>query len=262
MTHPVEDELSTSLASLVRSAKAVPDSAVQDAQEQLSSRLQSTRSRPGSSGFMPKPRRYAWAFATTLVLAIGGLIALPMLSGSGSAFAAVQERFRHFTTLAMTVTQRFEGQVTQTSQTVIDASGVLRTDVGNQLSVIVDPQRHRVLTLLHEPKLAVLSALPKIASGPDDPLHWLDELRHFKGKAHPLAEPRVIDGRPAQGWILHVQGTTLELWADADGLPLAMRQQGSGLEIDYRFEFDRPIPADQLRSDPPAGYTLTEPDSD
>jgi len=78
-----------------------------------------------------------------------------------------------------------------------------------------------------------------------------------------LPDTRIIDGRTAHGWRLQVSGTTMELWADADGLPLAMRQLGGGgLEIDYRFEFDRPIAPGLLSSDPPVGYAPVAPDEE
>ncbi|MCC7250028.1 MAG: hypothetical protein IT473_15505 [Lysobacter sp.] len=67
----------------------------------------------------------------------------------------------------------------------------------------------------------------------------------------------------AHGWLLKLPGGDMTLWADDDGLPLAMRQQGGGgLEIDYRFEFDRPITPGWLSSDPPAGDTPVAPDED
>ena len=93
-------------------------------------------------------------------------------------------------------------------------------------------------------------------------LSWLDDVRIFKGQATPLLYTLIIDGRTAHGWTLQVGGTTMKLWADADGLPLAMRQLGGGLEIDYRFEFDRPIAPGLLSSDVPAGYAPVVPDAD
>jgi hypothetical protein len=160
------------------------------------------------------------------------------------------------------ITQRYGGQPLQTSRTVVDARGIVRTDVGDQLSVIVDAPHGRVLTLLHEPRQAMIATIPKDKPAADDALSWLDDLRNFKGKATPLSDTRIIDGRTARGWALQAGGTTMELWADANDLPLSMRQQGDGgLEIDYRFEFDQPIPPELLSSDVPAGYTPAVPDT-
>jgi hypothetical protein len=58
----------------------------------------------------------------------------------------VQAHFRHFTTLSMTIAQRLNGQPLQDTRTRIDARGIVRTDVGEQLSVIGDAPRGRVLT--------------------------------------------------------------------------------------------------------------------
>jgi hypothetical protein len=257
MTRSHENELSAKLAAHVRSADAVPEDAIDSAQQALLLRLQSKR-RPARTH-----ARGWWAVAATAVIAAAMMIAGPMLSGGGDAFAAVQARFRHFDTLSMTITQRFGDRATQTAHTIVDARGVVRTDVGEQLSVIVDAPRGRVLTLLHEPRQAMVATIPKNRPATDDALSWLDDLRNFKGHATPLPETRIIDGRTARGWTLQAGGTTMELWADADDLPLAMRQSGGGgLEIDYRFEFDQPIPPGLLSSDPPAGYAPVAPDED
>ena len=258
MTNRFEDELSAELAAQVRSADVQADDAVIDAaQARLLARLQRAH-KPARA-----PARGWWAVAATVMIALAVTIALPMLPGNGDAFAAVQARFRHFETLSMTVVQRMRGEPLQTSRTVVDARGVVRTDVGEQLSVIVDAPRGRLLTLLHAPREAMIASIPKTKAAQDDALPWLDDLRDFKGQATPLPGTRIIDGRTARGWTLELQGMTMTLWADADGLPLAMRQQGgAGLEIDYRFEFDRPIAPELLSSDVPAGYTPVVPDGD
>lgn len=273
MNRRFDQELSGPLAASVRSADAVPDDAVRDAQARLLARVQAAPRRREHGPARAGARAWWMAAAATLAIAVLVVATAPMLPGNGDAFAAVQARFRHFDTLAMTIVQRFDGQPLQTSRTVVDARGVLRTDVGEELSIIVDPVRGRLLTLLHGSREAMLAPLPKAPArdtrgssapaSPGDALSWLDALRTFKGKATPLAETRIIDGHRARGWRLSTQGITMELWADADGLPLAMRQLGGGgLEIDYRFEFDRPIPPGHLRSDPPAGYALVRPDED
>ncbi len=257
MSRHHENELSATLAAHVRSTDAVPDDAIDGAQARLTARLQQAR-RPARA-----PARAWWAVTATAVLAIAAIIAMPMLSGGGDAFAAVQAHFRHFDTLSMTITQRFGGQPLQTSHSIVDARGVVRTDVGDQLSVIVDAPRGRVLTLLHAPRQAMIATIPKNKPAADDALSWLDDVRDFKGQATPLPDTRIIDGRTAHGWTLQAGGTTMELWADAEGLPLAMRQLGDGgLEIDYRFEFDQPIPPGLLSSDVPAGYTPVVADED
>lgn len=257
MTH--RQELSARLEAHVRSSDSVPGDAIDRAQARLSARLQHAR-KP-----VRAPLRVWWAVTATAVLAVVLMIAGPMISGGGDAFAAVQAHFRHFTTLSMTIVQRMNGQALQDTRTWIDARGIVRTDVGEQLSVIVDAPRGRLLTLLHEPRQALIATLPKQDGriGTDNALQWLEDLRTFKGMAIPLPDARVIDGRTARGWSLQVGGSTMELWADNDGLPLAMRRHGSaGLEIDFRFEFDRPIPPELMSSDPPLGYTPVAPDED
>lgn len=257
MSQRFDHELSAPLAQRVRETDTVPADAVERAQQRLTQRLRS----------QPRPRRMqaprwiaASALAALLVVVVMGL---PMLSGGGDAFAAVQDHLRHFVHLEMNVTQRVQGRVIQTSRTLVDAHGVLRTDVGDQLSIVVDPQRGRVLTLLHASRQAMVTALPKGKAAQHDTLRWLDELRNFKGKATPLADSRMIDGQRAQGWSLRLHGVDMDIWADPSGLPLAMRQNnGAGLEIDYRFTLDGPVAPGRLSSDPPRGYAQVPADAD
>jgi hypothetical protein len=267
MNNRFEDELSVSLKARVHRMSTATDDVIEDtaadtAQARLLARLQNARKQ------MRTPTRAAsrgwWAVAASAMIAVIAIgIAVPMLSGNSDAFAAVQARFRDFKTLSMTITQRFGNRATQTTRTVVDARGVLRTDVGDQLSVIVDAPRGRVMTLLHEPRQAMIAPIPKGAAAKEGALSWLDELRAFKGEAVRLKETRIIDGRTAHGWRLTLPGGTMTLWADDNDLPLAMQQTGGGdLTIDYRFVFDQPIPQGYLSSDPPAGYTPVQPDED
>lgn len=257
MTRTIDHELSAALAASTRDLDDVPAPATERAQLRLLNRLRNPQ---------PSPRRVtrrwigAAVTAVVLVIAIG---VLPLFTGGTDAFAAVLERFRNFTTLSMTVTQRLDGKPLQSTHTVVNASGVVRTDIGTQLSIIVDPLNGRMLSLLHDVRKARQSALPKSQVPPGAGLPWLEQLRQFKGKATPLPGSRIIDGQSAHGWSLDVGGSTMEIWADADGLPLSMRMQGdTRLEIDYRFRFDQPIAPEQLSTDPPAGYEIDAAEND
>jgi hypothetical protein len=252
-----ENELSEPLAALVRNTDDASPAAAEHAQSRLLTRLQGNR-HPARA-----PSRTWLALAGTATIALLLIVLGPRLSGGGDAFAAALEHFRHFDTLAMSITQRFNGQVVQMSRTVVNAQGVLRTDIGKQLSIISDPTRGRVLMLMHDSKEAVLMPIPKVQGARGDDMKWLQQVRAFKGKATPLSTTRVINGINARGWALDLPGNRMELWADANGMPVAMRQQGGGgLEIDYRFEFDQPIEAGLLSSEPPKGYVRVESDGD
>ncbi|GHA86414.1 hypothetical protein [Cognatilysobacter bugurensis] len=248
-------ELSRRLVAWVDASDAAPPlGATEAAQQRLLARVHSARSRPG-------PVRAHWlAAASAAVLAIV-VLALPLWTEQGTAFADVQAHLRDFRTLSMQVEQRHGDRVIQRSRTVVDARGVLRTDVGAELSVVVDPVRGRVLTLQHGPKHAMTMPLEQAAGGPDAALKWLAQIRNFKGQAQRLDSTRTIDGRVAHGWALDISGNRMVLWADRDGLPLAMENGGpGGLEIRYRFRFNVPLARGYLSSDVPGGYRLVDED--
>jgi hypothetical protein len=255
MNTPNEDTLSPTLADAVHAAQQVPAAAVDAAQARLTYALQARSRRE-------RPALRRWAAVGLAAMAVVALaIGLPFLSGQGDAFAAVQAHFRQFRTLQMDVTQRHGGEVMQTSRTRVDAAGATRTDIGESLSVIVDPRRGRVLTLLHAERQAVVATItPQATTGSD--LAWLDRLRRFNGKAVALEETRMIAGHSARGWRVDLGGDTVELWADADGLPLEMRTRGGSLQIDYRFIFDAEFLPSLFDVALPAGYTQVDADKD
>lgn len=257
MKTPFAEELSPALADAVTAAQAVPEADVEQAQARLASTLANRPRRRESQA------RGWLAVTATAMAALVLMIGLPLLSGQGDAFAAAQAHFRNFRTLQMDITQRHQGEVLQTSRTLVNAAGVTRTDVGTQLSIIVDPARGRLLTLLHDTREAMLTPIPKQAHDPGDELAWLEELRDFGGRATPLQPTRQIEGKTARGWTLQLRGNTVELWTTNDGLPLEMRMGGStGLQIDYRFVFDGPVAPGVLQSEVPRGYTVVAPDRD
>lgn len=129
------------------------------------------------------PSKRAAALATSLTLVVVILAGLPLLTSSSVAFAAMRNHFRHFRNLTMHIAQRMAGAVIQASTTTIDDRGIVRTDIGSQMSIIVDPVAGRTLTLLHQPKQAMLAPLPKSAPAVDQALDWLQELREFRGQS-------------------------------------------------------------------------------
>ena len=256
-----EHELSPTLQTFVRSAAAPLEFEVAQAQQRLLARL------PSAADSTLRKARPWWLAIASVAAAVLVLALLPFVSGTSDAFAAIQQRLRSFNSLVMHVSQRHQGAVIQTSTISTNAQGVVRTDVGSEVSVIVDAPRGRLLTLLHTPRHALLSSIPRNApvkaNTADAALSWLSEIRDFKGKATLIPEPRIIAGRSARGWALNVRDVSMELWADADGWPVSMRIAGQmDLEIDYRFEFDQALPPGLMSSDLPIGYVWMEPDQD
>lgn len=261
MSQHHEHELSALLAKHVAAVEPVPTEALNAAQARLDQRLLAARPRTRSR----YPLR--WAAAAMLALVVSVSLVMPLFTASGDAFAAARDHFRNFKTLSMRIEQRMNGTLLQTTQVSINDQGQVRTDVGAQLSIIVDPRRGELLTLLHDSKEAMRMTLPVPVGGPTTApgLEWLDEVRNFQGRASRLDQLRLIDGREAAGWKLDIGSSSFVLWIDQQGLPLAMEQQAeAGLELLYFFDFEAAIASEVWATEPPAGYTLTEagPDQD
>jgi hypothetical protein len=235
-------------------ARDIDDAAVQDAQRKLEAAVanrltgrapRATRSR-GVGGWL--------AAAVSAGIAILTFLWLPLMSAP--TFAAVQEHFRDFRTMRFVIDQRVAGeQVIQTRVSMTNDGNVL-TEIGDDVSVIVNSREKRVLTLMHSAHMAIVS--PLVAGvEKDDSLKWLKDIREFQGKAQALPEPRVINGEQARGWRLVVGGLDIVLWATDEGLPLAMTMNGEPrLALDFRFEFNVPLSAAAFSTEVPAGYSL------
>jgi outer membrane lipoprotein-sorting protein len=211
-----------------------------------------------NSDRLPVRRARGWlAAAASVAVAAVAMLWLPFGSTPALAFAQVQQHFRDFRTLRFDMEQRMNGQVMMKSRVSMTRDGSVRTDVGEDVSVIVNSAERRVLTLLHSEHMAVVSPLG--APVKEQALDWLRDIRDFQGAAKPLPRTRVIDGLEAHGWELEIAGGNLVLWATAEGLPLEMTMSGDApLRLSFHFEFDLPFEPRLFSTEIPAGYSRGE----
>ena len=205
----------------------------------------------------PAPRVGGWLAAATSAAAVAvAMLWLPLNPSPALAFAQVQQHFRDFRTLRFDTEQRMNGEVMMKTRVNVTRDGNVRTDVGDDVSVIVNSSERRVMTLVHSERLAVVSPLGAPATH-DEALDWLKDIREFQGAAKALPQTRVIGGQQAHGWELQTVDGKLVLWATEEGLPLEMTMVGSTpLQISFRFEFDLPIEPKTFSTEIPAGYSL------
>ncbi|HWU76526.1 MAG TPA: hypothetical protein VN043_08470 [Rhodanobacter sp.] len=253
MTTELSPKLSAHLSAL-----DVPPSgaATETAQRKLESRL--SRTRPAA---VRRPW-LGWATAAATSCLVLALVLLP--ASQGIAFAAVQKHLRDFTTLSLTIEQRSQGMAMPSIHVRMNRHGDARTDMGGATTTVVNAGEHRILTLLHDSHMAMLTPLPIDASAqPAGNLAWLDAIRHFQGKATQLPDKRIIDGRPTTGWTLDTEGMHITLWADSDGLPRAIEING-GKQLSQRMHvsIDQPMDASIFSTQVPAGYHLMRPDAE
>jgi hypothetical protein len=189
--------------------------------------------------------------AAALTLAV---LLLPLTPTPAIAFSQVQAHFRDFRTLRFDMTQSMNGQDGFPTRVSMTRDGKVRTDIGKDLSVVVNPVERRVLMLSHRERIA--TEAPFVGTPKEDGLEWLREVRDFQGIATPLPQSRVIDGRQVHGWRLPVGTIELELWATDEGLPLEMTMKGAGeMRFDFRFEFDVAFAPEIFSTAIPAGYS-------
>lgn len=210
---------------------------------------------------LPAPRarrRVGWlaAAASATAAAVLVVVMMPFTSAPALAFSAVQEHFQDFRTLQFDMTQEVAGQAGLVTHVAMTRDGRLRTDIGTDLSVIVNPGEGRVLTLIHPEHVGMESPAAGGKGGKDDSLKWLDEIRRFQGAAARLPEPRTIDGRRAYGWKLQTGAMDIVLWATEGGLPLEMQLIGEQqMRFEFHFRFDAPLPDEMFSTAMPAGYS-------
>lgn len=203
--------------------------------------------------------RVGWlAAAASACLAVFVALWLPLNSTAALAFSDVQEHLRDFRTLRFEMTQQVAGQEGSRTRVSLDRDGSVRTDIGEDLSVILNSGEHRVLTLVHRERLAVEHPLGSEV-GEVDATDWLEDIRDFQGMATQLPAPRVIDGKTAYGWQLRIQNLDVVLWATAEGLPLEMHMNGGAeMRFDFHFEFDVALAPETFSTVIPPGYSRAE----
>ena len=236
-------------------AREEPSAAhVQQAQRNLEARVAQATARGRR-----KSRAGGWlAAAASAAAAVAAFVWLPLHPTPVLAFAEVQKHFRDFSTLRFDLEQRANGTLVMKSRVSVLADGSVRAEVGEDIVVIVNTAEKRVMTLLRPAKAAIVSALTE-APTKDDSLKWLDEVRQFQGAAAQLPGSRMIRGERAYGWELPLEQGKLVLWANEAGLPLEMQMdQGVAVDLSFRFEFNRDLPAELFSTAVPAGYNLRE----
>lgn len=254
----MEPTLSPALASHLQAlVRDPPTTSLDAAQARLERRLAGTR-KPS-----PRPGRWIGALAAGATACL--LLVLVMLPTSrGVAFDAVLKHLRDFRTLDLVIAQQSQGLALPTVHVRMDRAGDARTDIGDATSVVVNAGERRILTLLHGPRMALVTRLPAGAPvRPEDSLKWLDTIRRFQGQARQLPGQRVIDGRVTRGWRLDAEGMRIEIWADAEGLPMAV-EVGDGKVLSQRIHVtvDPPLAAEVFATTVPAGYREARPDQE
>jgi hypothetical protein len=210
----------------------------------------------------PRLRRTGGWFAAAASAAVVVIAVLWMPLASAPAFANVQQHFRDFRTLRFEMKQFVSGQEVLDTRVAMTRNGNVRTDIGKDMSVIVNSGEGRVVTLMHEPRIAIQSPLTAPVTRENE-LEWLDGVRKFQGLATRLPNPRVIDGKTAYAWKLRVEDMDLTIWATDEGVPLEMQMSGPAeVSFGFHFELDAPIDAGIFSTEVPAGYAPAAEDSD
>jgi hypothetical protein len=225
---------------------------VQDAQRKLEARL--------ASATPVRSRRVTgWlAAAASALAAVAAFVWLPLAPNTALAFSDVQKHFMDFKTLRFEMAQRMDGKLLVEARISVLADGSVRAEVGDDVTVVVNTQEKRVMTLLNPQHLAVVSPLDG-QPRKEDALKWLDEVRQFQGAARKLSDTRLIRGERAQGWELPMEQGKIVLWANDAGLPLEMQlDQGVAMEMSFEFEFEPEFAADTFSTAVPVGYQLAE----
>jgi outer membrane lipoprotein-sorting protein len=230
-----------------------PDpAAVQAAQRKLEERI---------AQVAPKRRSRSvggWlAAAASAAAVVAAALWLPLASTTALAFSDVQKHFRDYDTMRFVVEQRMNGELAMRARVSLRKDGSVRTEVGEDVVVIVNSAERRVLTLLAPSRTAMVSPLAE-APTKDDSMEWMNEVREFQGTARLLPEVRTLKGREARGWELETSGVKIILWATPEGLPLEMDiDQGVHIDMSFDFEFNPTFAPETFSTAIPSGYTET-----
>jgi hypothetical protein len=235
----------------------LPSSEVQESQRKLDAVIAGAPRRPA------KRRAAGWFAATASAMAaLAAVVWLPLVSTPALAFADVQKALRDFKTLRFEFEQHMDGQLIVKGRVSLLANGAVRTEVGEDVVVVVNPLEKQVLTLIESGRIAMVTPLEGTPTK-DDSMKWLQEVRDFQGTAVAMPEARVIRGQRAHGWKLPVGEGEVVLWANEAGLPLEMQiDQGVKIQMSFKFEVNVEMANELFSTEVPAGYERQEPDEE
>jgi hypothetical protein len=227
-------------------ASREPPAAMMDAAQQRLDAVVGARVAAASARTRRGVGRWIAAGASAAAAAVLAVVLLPLTT---------QEHFLDVRTLRFDMTQEVAGQQGLVTHVAMTRDGRLRSDVGTDVSVILNTAEGRVLTLIHPQRMALESPLGG-RQVTDDGMRWLEDIRRFQGAAERLPEPRTIGGRRAHGWKLRTGNMDIVLWATEGGLPLEMQMTGEQrMRFDFHFEFDVPLADEMFSTALPAGYS-------
>jgi len=232
-------------------SRQVNEAAVGDAQRKLEALL----ARPPNARRGTRGNRWLAATASAAVAAFV-VMWMSFSPTPALAFSAIQQNLRDFNTLSFVIDQRVAGHDTLQTRVNMTRQGDVRTEVGDDITVIVNSTEQRVLTLMKTPRVAMLTPLASPVER-DDQLKWLEEIRDYQGVAAQLPQARNIDGHEAHGWQLRIEGIDMVIWATDEGVPLEMSMnQGVNVELEFHFRLNQPLAADLFSTRVPDGYSL------
>jgi outer membrane lipoprotein-sorting protein len=207
----------------------------------------------------PARRARGWlaAAASAAVVTVAALW-LPLRPATALAFEQVQRHFVDFHTMRFDMEQSMNGRPVMKARVSVRRDGSVRTEVGDDVVVVVNSENKEVLTLVKSAQMAVVSPINQ-APTKEESLDWLDKIRQFQGAAKELPGTRTIRGEEVRGWELELNGSKVVLWATSEGLPLEMTlDQGASIKMSFHFEFEPVLPADLFSTKIPAGYHRAE----
>lgn len=257
--HPLEPYIDA-----VRDAGSDP-AAADAAQRRLMHRLDGA-ARAESAKSAPPSLRRGWKLPAAAAAAVFAVLMVPILmtvpgSNGSLAFADVQSFFTDFRTLHARLTTSMNGNEVLAMDIIVDDQDRARVDVGDGLSIVVDPNRREMLQLFHDAGRAALVPLsPDEATDETTGLAWLAEIREYQGQARLVEGTRVIDGAEVFGFRLTERAIDMTLWAAESGRPVLLEMEtgneAAPVTTRIRFDFDRPVDPDRFSLEAPAGYSI------
>jgi len=200
-------------------------------------------------------RPWGW-IAAAVSVAVVAIVASWWAFTSRPQFSAVQQQLRDFRTLSFVIDQSVEGGEVMRSRVVTTHEGDVRSEVGDEITVIANAREKQVLVLTKSARVAQLAPLAKRVAR-DDQFAWLEEVRNFRGDAARLPQTRLIGGHVAHGWQLATAGMEIVMWATEEGMPLEMTlNQGTPMQLLFHFDMNPPLAADLFSTRVPDGFTL------
>ncbi|MDJ0840574.1 MAG: hypothetical protein QNK37_28955 [Acidobacteriota bacterium] len=189
-------------------------------------------------------------------------------TGAPLTFAAVLEQIRDLDTYSSTIVVETHGETAVQLDMAFQEPGKMLMGVGDGIDILMDSESRRMMTLLHDGKMAMIMDIPEDEDGNDamdfdgkyGRYMMIERLKDYQGQAREVLPTTEINGRMCTGFVVDLEDDMeMTVWIDNETqLPVRAvavgNEDGPSVKVTIDMDYDTPLKEGIFDMTPPEGY--------